>query len=193
MWIKQRTWSALPCRKKINFLHYLLKIRLFLNALSRLYRAAGCCGLSVRRFTLVGDNTATGFWLSVGGIGGLAVYIVLGNGTKQWRSGSVNITRWWQTFSRCGNVAVVALCLLVNRKMCFYGVWHTGSLKGLKPEIVWWPDNLIQNPWTRELTSNPPECFPSVCEIAVVYPTSHQRSEKQYLTIPVKYTLWIIC
>lgn len=23
---------------------------------------------------------------------------------------------------RCGNVAVVALCLLVNRKMCFYGV-----------------------------------------------------------------------
>src|SRR5699024_7292592 len=39
------------------------------------------------------DNAATGFWLSVGGIGGLAVYIVVGNGTKQWRPGSVNITR----------------------------------------------------------------------------------------------------
>jgi len=24
--------------------------------------------------------------------------------------------------TRCGNVAVVALCLLVNRKMCFYGI-----------------------------------------------------------------------
>ena len=34
---------------------------------------------------------------------------------------------------------------------------------------------------------NPPECFPSVGEIAVVYPASRQRSEKQYLTIPVKY------
>lgn len=31
------------------------------------------------------DYAATGFWLSVGGIGGLAVYIVVGNGTKQWR------------------------------------------------------------------------------------------------------------
>lgn len=88
--------------------------------------------------------------------------------------------------ARCGNVAVVALCLLANRKMCFYCVWCAGSLKGLKPEIVWRPSKLIPNDWTRELTSNPPECFPSVDEIAVVYPASHQRSEKQYLTIPVK-------
>lgn len=42
---------------------------------------------------LCGDNAATGFWLSVRGIGGLAVYIVVENGTKQWRPGSVNIAR----------------------------------------------------------------------------------------------------
>lgn len=88
---------------------------------------------------------------------------------------------------RCGNVAVVALFLLIKRKMLFHRVRCAGSFKGLKPEIVWWPDKLIQNPWTRELTSNPPECFPSVDQIVVVYSASHQRSEKQYLTIPVKY------
>ena len=54
--------------------------------------------------------------------------------------------------ARCGNVAVVALSLLVNRKMCFYGVWYAGNFKGLKPEIVWWPAKLIQNHWTREPT-----------------------------------------
>ncbi|HFJ6984362.1 TPA: hypothetical protein ACGSBW_000531 [Escherichia coli] len=43
------------------------------------------------------DDATTGFWWSVGGIGGLAVYIVVGNGTKQWWLGSVNITRWWLT------------------------------------------------------------------------------------------------
>lgn len=65
------------------------------------------------------DNAATGFWLSVGGIGGLAVYIVVGNGTKQWRPGSVNITSDGRPSARCGNVAVVALCLLRIEKCAF--------------------------------------------------------------------------
>lgn len=111
-------------------------------------------------------------WEMVRNSGGLARWISPGDGRPS---------------TRCGNVAVVALFLLANRKLYFQQVWHAGSFKGLKPEIVWWPGKLIQNPWTRELTSNPPECFPSVGEIAVVYPASHQRSEKQYLTIPVKY------
>lgn len=41
---------------------------------------------------LSGDNTATGFWWSILAIGG-AVYIIVGNGTKQRRPDSVNITR----------------------------------------------------------------------------------------------------
>jgi len=39
--------------------------------------------------------------------------------------------------THCGNVSVVALRLLVNRKMCFYGVWCAGRIKSLKPEIFW--------------------------------------------------------
>lgn len=42
--------------EKINLLHNLLKIRLFLGALSRLYNAVGCRGLLVRVLHLAGDN-----------------------------------------------------------------------------------------------------------------------------------------
>lgn len=92
-------------------------------------------------------------WVSVGGIGGAVHNCVI-----QWRCHDaqhhrtaalwekVRIRDRWdgrislgdgRPSTRCGNVAVVALFLLIKRKMLFHRVRCAGSFKGLKPEIVW--------------------------------------------------------
>lgn len=58
--------------EKINVHHNLLKIRLFLDALSRLYNAVGGRGLSVRSLHLVGNNAVERMWAI-----GEVVYIVV--------------------------------------------------------------------------------------------------------------------
>lgn len=133
-----------------------------------------------------GDNAATGFWWSLGGIGG-AVYNCVGKVRNcDCLTGRIPPGDG-RPSARCGKVAILSLCLLANRTMCFYGVWGAGRIKGLKPEIVRWTGKLKQNPWTRELSPNPPDSLPSIGEIVTGCSASHQRSEKQYLTIPVKY------
>ena len=71
---------------------------------------------------LCGDNAATGFWWSIRDY--------WWDGLRWCGKRYVSVTCKGGRISpgddspspRCGNVAVVALCLLVNRKMCFYGV-----------------------------------------------------------------------
>ena len=58
--------------EKINFLLKINKIQSLLDSLSRLHNAVGGRGLSVCQSQLCRYNAATGFWWSVGGIGGTA-------------------------------------------------------------------------------------------------------------------------
>lgn len=66
------------------------------------------------------DDAATDFWWSVGGIGGAVHNCVEMVRIRDRWDGRISLG-YGRPSARCGNVALNALCLLANRKMCFYG------------------------------------------------------------------------